>query len=174
MSPIGKIAFIVAIASATPTVVGQSLADVARQEEARRASVRAPSKTFTNASLSPVPDQTSGPAQEKAPPTAASVPVAPGNSSATVTAAAPVAKPAPEVLDEKLWRGQAAAHRARVASARKALDALAGASHADPREQALLEALRKGRLDELTQAEEAQRRFEMGADAAQVPKAWIQ
>jgi hypothetical protein len=107
MRPIGKIAFVAAIAAATPTLVGQSLADVARQEEARRAGVRAPSKTFTNASLSPAPDQTPGLAREQAPPSLGSVPAAPGNSSPTTTASAPVAKPAPEVLDEKLWRGQA-------------------------------------------------------------------
>lgn len=172
MRPIGKIALVVAIASATP-IVGQSLADVARQEEARRAAVRTPSKTFTNASLSPAPDQTSRLAQEKAPPSAGPVPAAPENSSAT-TPAAPVAKPAPDALDEKQWRGQAAAHEAQVASARQGLDALAGASHADPREQALLEALRKRRQDALTQAEAAQRRFVLQADAAQVPKAWIQ
>jgi len=38
----------------------------------------------------------------------------------------------------------------------------------------MLEALRKRQQGALTQAEEAQRRFVMQADTAQVPKAWIQ
>lgn len=174
MRPLWKIAFAVAVASATPTVVGQSLADVARQEEARRSTVRAPSKTFTNASLSAAADQAPGLAHRTAPPSLDAAPAARENSSAPTTASVPVAKPVAEVLDEKHWRDQAAAHRRQVASARKGLDALAGASHSDPREQALLEALRKQRQGALTQAEEAQRSFEKHAAAAQVPKAWIQ
>lgn len=52
----GRITFscILAMAVAIPAFA-QSLVDVARQEEARRASVRVPSKVFTNSSLSPAP-----------------------------------------------------------------------------------------------------------------------
>lgn len=168
-----SVAFTVAIASATLPVVAQSLVDVARQEQARRGSVRRPSKVFTNASLSPAPDQTPGPGQGQPPSSVAALPATPGNSSAATIASAPAAKPAPVVLDEKQWRSQAAALRAQIAAARKELAALAGASHDDPREQAMLEALRKRRQDALTQAEEAQRSFEMRADYSAVPRAWL-
>lgn len=173
MKPTWIVAFTVAMASAPPAVFAQSLVDVARQEEARRANVRKPSKVFTNATLSPAPDQTPAGAQEQSPPSNAPVPAAAGNSSAATVAPAPVVDPPAAALDEKRWRDQAAALRLRVAAARKELDALAGASHDDPREQAMLEALRQRRQVALTLAEDDQRRFEKLADAAKVPKAWL-
>ena len=171
MKPIWIVAFTVAIASTAPLVFAQSIADVARQEEARRAKVRKPSKVFTNASLSPT-DQPSGRGEAPVPPSVAAAPATPGNSSATTTEAAAVE--APVVLDEKQWRGQAALLRARITAARKALAELDGASHADPREQAMLQSVRKRRQAALAEAEEAQRRFELQADANQVPMGWLQ
>jgi len=46
-------------------VVAQSLADVARQEEARRKEIRQPSKTYTNKDLGDVPLPSSPPAAEE-------------------------------------------------------------------------------------------------------------
>ena len=162
----------VAIASATSTIFAQSLADIARQEEARRDSIRKTSKTFTNSSLSDDPDQRSAAARTKVPPSTPPLPAPPGNASPAVEA--PTAVKAETVPDEKQWRSQAAKHWALIAVARKEVAALAGASHEDPREQALLDALRKRRQLALAQAEESQRRFERQADASQVPRAWLQ
>jgi len=67
-------------------VAGQSLAELARQEEARRKAVKAPAKVITNKDLGAVP--AASPAPASAP--ASSIPGAPGSS---VTPAAP-AKPA--------------------------------------------------------------------------------
>ncbi|MFA5909982.1 MAG: hypothetical protein WC815_14475 [Vicinamibacterales bacterium] len=167
----GRITFscILAMAVAIPAFA-QSLVDVARQEEARRASVRVPSKVFTNSSLSPAPGPAPVAPRDTAPLPMAAASATPANSSA----AAPAAKPAAELLNEKEWRTRAASLRARVAMATKELAALAGASHADPREQALLDRLRKSRQAALTQAEEALQLFEVQADATKVPKAWLQ
>lgn len=173
MGLIGRVAIIVAMVSAAPAVLAQSLVDVARQEEARRASIRKPSKVFTNATLSPAPDQAAGSTRGQAPAVAAAAPLASGNST-SATAAAPAVKPAAATLDEKQWRSRAALLRAGVAAARRELAALDGASHADPREQAMLETLRKRRQAALAESEEARRRFEIQADAAQVPRAWLQ
>ena len=162
----------VAMASATSTIFAQSLADIARQEEARRDSIRKPSKTFTNSSLSADPDQRSAAARTIVPPSTTPLPAPPGNVSPAVEA--PTAVKAETALDEKQWRSQATALRARLTVARKAVEAMAGASHPDQREQALLEAHRARLQVVLTRAEEAQRLFEMQADAAKVPKAWIQ
>ena len=170
----GRITFscILAMAVATPAFA-QSLVDVARQEEARRASVRVPSKVFTNSSLSPALDPAPVAPRDTAPLPAAAASATPANSSAAAPAA-PVARPAAELLNEKEWRSRAASLRARVAMATKELAAIAGASPADPRQQALLDRLRKSRQAALTQAEEALQLFETQADAAKVPKAWLQ
>ena len=172
MTGIWRFVVAVGIALATPTIFAQSLADIARQEEARRGSIRKPSKTFTNSSLSDDPDQRSAAARAKVPPSTAPLPAPPG--SVSPAAEAPTAVIAETALDEKQWRSQAAKHWALIAVARKEVAALAGASHEDPREQALLDALRKRRQLALAQAEESQRRFERQADASQVPRAWLQ
>ncbi len=153
------------VATALPAYP-QSLAEVARKEEARRAQVRVKSRVFTNSSLSPAPESPAAPAPP-APPTSA-MPVTPGNSS-TATVAPPVVAP----LDEREWRSRAASLRAQLDVATKELAALAGAAHDDPKEQALLESIRRRRQAALTRAEDALRLFEIQADAAKVPKAWI-
>lgn len=154
------------MATALP-VDAQSLAEVARQEEVRRAQVRVKSRVFTNSSLSPAPGES-----PVAPPPAvqetSATPATPTNSSAAAVTAPVVAQ-----LDEREWRGRAASLRAQVALAAKELAALAGVSHDDPKEQALLDSVRQRRQAALTRAEDALRLFEIQADAAKVPKAWL-
>lgn len=167
----------VLVMALAPPALAQSLVEVAKQEEARRSAVRAPSKVFTNSSLSQAPEQPPIAAPVPAPATTTAAPVS-GNSSATATTASAPAAPTPAApkgsqLDEKLWRTRAASFRAKVAQAQKEMNALAGASHADPREQAALDAMRTRRQAALNQAEEALRLFEMQADVAGVPSAWL-
>ena len=98
------------ITGVTTSSAGQSLADVARAEQARRASVKTTAKVYTNESLG-----AAGEAPATAPATSA-----PATPKAGEAAAAPAPKPADKpgtaepVKDEKYWRE-------RVTSARNAL-----------------------------------------------------
>ena len=120
------IAFIVALPLAG-VAPAQSLADVARQEEARRKAVKTPSKVYTNESLRP----SDMPAAPPSAATGAPAP-APGTTPApgTPTPAAseddddrPASAPAPP-RDEKYWRGRVDAARAAVSRAQTFQEAL--------------------------------------------------
>lgn len=152
-------------------VTAQSLAEVVRQEEARRAWATPAAKTYTNADLTF--DKTAPDAARSDPPPSPAVSAPSGLAEAEVMPPVP-ARPTHEPLDEQVWRRRAAEYRAKIVEARKQVAALADAKHEHPREQAMLEALRKRRETVLDLAEDAQRLFEMQADAAKVPKAWIQ
>lgn len=156
---------------ATP-VAAQSLADVARSEDARRGAVRATSKTYTNADLRPDPTTPQ-------PDPAAATPAVPGDANAPAAtegqaAAGAPPEPVEEKLDEKFWRSRAASIRARIQKAQQGVESLSGATHQDPREQAKVETLLKRAQGILERAESAQREFEVSAAAAKVPKDWIQ
>ena len=107
------------------TVAGaQSLGDVARKEEARRKTVPAPGKVYTNDNLRPS-DQPSGPA----PASAAPAPAAPAPPAAAAPANAAAAQDTPpaanaEVRDEKYWRGRLDAARTALQRAQTFQDAL--------------------------------------------------
>jgi hypothetical protein len=95
-------------------VSAQSLADIARQEAARRKAIKAPAKVITNADLSGTPggDRITTATDATAP----EPPVAPTPEPAAEEpqAASPSEVPAEEVRDENYWRR-------RLASARDAL-----------------------------------------------------
>lgn len=159
----------------------QSLGDVARQEEARRAAVKAAAraKVLTNADLAADPN-TGATAPESAvavpaPPAASAVAPASassGNASVAVTAATPADTKPKE--DEASWRRRAADLRARVEKAQKTLDGFTNGTPAeDPREQARVETLMKRAQNELTRAGDTFRRLMMQADAAGVPPEWV-
>lgn len=172
---------VLAVVSFASAASAQSLGDIARQEEARRAAVKAAARTkvLTNANLVADPNAGATPpapstvtAPPSAPAVAASTTARPGNdSAASVPAAAPPeAKPKE---DEALWRRLAAQHRDRLAKAKQRVDGFSGAPKDDPREQVRIDALIKKAQDELRRADEAQRLFVMQADVAGVPMAWI-
>jgi hypothetical protein len=102
----------------------QGLGDVARQEEARRKSIGAPAKAYTNDSLKG--DGSSQPATPAAAtPTAppAATPQPSGSPAATPPAATPpVADTAPR--DEKYWRGRLEAARTALTRAQMFREAL--------------------------------------------------
>jgi hypothetical protein len=116
----------------------QALGDVARQEEARRKTVKAPSKVYTNGSLpgsdaapapqtpsSAVPQPNGSGAATPAPAQAATPPAAaagtPG-AAATPGAAGPATADAPR--DEKYWRGRIDTSRTALARAQTFEEAL--------------------------------------------------
>jgi hypothetical protein len=170
--PAAIAALVICAASAS----AQSLGDVAKQEELRRAAVAKAAKaakTYSNAELKT--DFTAPPAPVAVEPSAAPSPTnatsAPSaDAGATVAPAAPVAKPKE---DESAWRWRAGEIRDRVAKAQKRVDGFPGTPNADPREQARTDALLKRAQDELRLAVDAQRLLEMQADVAGVPVAWI-
>lgn len=178
-------AILSALALTASLASAQSLADVARQEEARRAAVKAAAKAkvLTNASLAadpraagavPAPPAAStAPAPPPAAAVAAPASATPGNASAgaVATAAPPDAKPKE---DEAAWRRRTADLRARVEKAQQAVDVFTnGTPGEDPREQARFEASRKKAQEALTRAEDALRLLMMQADVAGVPPAWV-
>jgi len=170
----GSVLVIAAFVASASSSSAQSLADVAKKEEARRGSVQKSSKTLTNADLVADPIGTK--------PTAVSVDVAPAPAPAPAPAnasapAAPETTPASltkPALDEVYWRNKAADLRAKLATAKREVESLSSANHADPREQARTATLLKQRQAVLKRAEDAYSLFGMQADVAGVPKAWIE
>jgi hypothetical protein len=108
-----RLAAILLLALSPAPLVAQSLADVARAEEARRKAVKASGKVFTNDSLRPEPPPSAGAvpavdagagqagAQTKDAKTGAQ-PAATGTGSQTAAAGAPAGDAAPK--DEAYWR----------------------------------------------------------------------
>lgn len=85
------------------TAMPQSLAEVARMEEARRKTVRGSSKVYTNDDLVHVRDDSAAPAPAPAPAETGAKPAVPAIKPAAPTDAKPDAK------DEKYWRSRLAA-----------------------------------------------------------------
>lgn len=87
---------------------GQSLADVAREEAARRAAVKSPGKVYTNDSLKAEPEREpvqAAPAETTAPA------AAPAPAATPAPAASTAEKPADAKNDEAAWRKRIAAER---------------------------------------------------------------
>ena len=101
----------------------QSLGDVARKEEARRKTVKKPSKIYTNDNLAnvepPPPDSASTPA-----PQAAATPATPDTPAPAPAATTPAAPDAGNARDEKHWRGRLDAARTALGRAQTFQDAL--------------------------------------------------
>ena len=100
----------------------QSLGDVARKEEARRKTVRKPSRVYTNDNLKnvdPPPDVASTPA-----PQAAAAPATPDTPAAPAATTAPAATDTANARDEKYWRGRVDAARTAMGRAQTFQDAL--------------------------------------------------
>jgi hypothetical protein len=95
----------------------QSLGDVARKEEARRKTVRKPSRVYTNESLQNVdpPPSTPSPAEPKA---------SPAPAAQETPAPAATATPGESLRDEKYWRGRLEAARTSLGRAQTFQEAL--------------------------------------------------
>jgi hypothetical protein len=144
----------------------QGLADVARAEEARRKSVRAPSKTYTNDDLkgdnngatvaSPSPSSAA-----PASPAPAAIPAQAAKPAATPAKPDPAKDPAKEQepkKDEKYWRDRITAAQQAMARNKVLVDALQSRVNAlntdfvntdDPAQRAVVEQNRKTALAEM-------------------------
>jgi hypothetical protein len=167
---------------------GQSLADVARAEEARRKASRQPSKVYTNDDLAA---SRGAPAVDVTPP----MPVAAPASAPASTAAKPAPAPGPQTAaseapkDEKYWRERLGAARAAVERSQAFLDALQSqinglytefVNMSDPIQRAAIEKKRllaigeQERLkSEITQQIKAVAAIEDEARRASVPPGWL-
>lgn len=112
-----------------PAASGQSLAEIARLEAARRKVVPAAPRVFTNDDLGPVPPPPAVPAARSASETAtpdgspAASPEAPG-AVAGAAGAGPAAPQEPKQKDEAYWHGRIEGERNALARARTLVDAL--------------------------------------------------
>lgn len=148
-----------------------SLADVARQEEARRSQTRKPARVLTNADLSAGPNAVEKPATAKETPAATAKPT---ETPASADMAKTDAAPAKTEESEKVWRARADRLQSTLDAARAAVAAASKPSPSDdPREQAMLAKVLNTAKKQLEDAEQQWRLFEMQADVARVPKAWI-
>jgi len=140
----------------------QGLADVARAEEARRKSVKAPSKTYTNDDLKG--DNNGATVASPTPSGAAAAPVTPATTAAqAATAAKPdaakdAAKDQEPKKDEKYWRDRITAAQQAMARNKVLVDALQSRVNAlttdfantdDPAQRAVVEQNRKTALAEM-------------------------
>jgi hypothetical protein len=154
----------------------QSLADVARNEQLRRERVEAPSKTYTNADLTPDPRAVSA-VETSRPLTSAAASEADNagdeRGAEPADGGAGAGAVVGEGLDEAYWRRRAAGFRLRVERTRAALEELSKPSEASPREQARLVELRARAEQALAEAEEDLWRFMQVVDARGVPLEWV-
>ena len=170
----------------TSLASAQSLGDLARQEEARRKTVRAPAKVYTNDDLRGGGGRTVPP-----PPAVAEQPDA-AEPTASSTSADPKAAPAadaPEAKTEAYWRDRILQARTDVDRTRTYLDALQSRINAlttdfvnrdDPAQRALIEADRNKALAELTRLKSELDKQLKGIDEtmeearrARVPPGWL-
>ena len=186
---IGIIAVFLAIAP--PLAASQTLAAVAKAEEARRKSVKKPAKTFGNGDLKPatgVATPATGTPTTPAAPAASPTPGAAAvNIALSPDPAAAAAKPAPQ--DEAFWTGRMAAARAALDRTRLFADALQSRINAlntdfvnrdDPAQRSVIEQDRIKALAELervkkemTDQTKAIAAIQDEARAAGVPAGWV-
>ncbi len=157
---------------------GQSLADVAAAEAARRKTVTASSKLYTNESLAP--------AAQQADPVAASS-ATPKSDAAKPDTAKP--DPAAEVKTEKYWKGRITAVQQGIARNKVVAEAMQSRMNAlnaqalntdDPGQRAIVQAnLTKaaGEMQQLTQESEKHHKeltaIQEEARRANVPPGWL-
>jgi hypothetical protein len=179
----------VLLAGATP-IAAQSLADVARAEEARRKAVKGQAKVYTNETLRG-PDGGEPPAAPPAPAPAA----APAASAPTKPAAAPPGtKPAAgtagdNAKDEKYWRDRLAGARDALARSQTFAEALQSqinglytefVNMSDPAQRAVIEQKRLAAIAEqdrvkadIAKQTKALADIEDEARRANVPAGWL-
>ncbi len=175
---------VVLLAAWASPATGQSLAAVARKEEARRKQLKQPSRVISNKDLRRV-DPGTRPAPV-APPAAATAPPAPDSAA---SAEAPVDEDAQRDQDERAWRQKMADARVALDRSQMYADALQSKINAlwadftardDPAQRAQLELERKRALAELERVKgeiESQKKaiadLEEEARKAGVPPGWI-
>ena len=186
-----------AVLAVSLPLAAQSLAEVAKAEEARRKTVKGKAKVYTNDSLRGVDG-----GEPPSPPPAATPPPQAAGASATAKPAAPGAKPAPApgakpttpaaadaAKDEKFWRDRLAAARDALQRSQTFADALQSQINAlytefvnmsDPAQRSLIEQKRLGAIAEqdrvkadIVKHTKALADLEDEARRANVPAGWL-
>jgi hypothetical protein len=185
---VGPLAIAMAISSAA-TLGAQSLAEVARQEEARRKEIRQPAKVYTNKDLASVPPP-STPATAPAPSETPATPAAADSKDGAKEAAPPQdAKETGTVKDQKYWSGRMQALRTGLDRDQTYSDAMQSRINAlttdftardDPAQRAVIGRDRQKAIDELDRLKLAIERtrkaiadLEEEARRASVPPGWL-
>jgi len=185
---VGPLAIAMAISSAA-TLGAQSLAEVARQEEARRKEIRQPAKVYTNKDLASVPPP-STPATAPAPSETPATPAAADSKDGAKGAAPPQdAKETGTVKDQKYWSGRMQALRTGLDRDQTYSDAMQSRINAlttdftardDPAQRAVIGRDRQKAIDELDRLKLAIERtrkaiadLEEEARRAGVPAGWL-
>ncbi|MGE0039569.1 MAG: hypothetical protein AB7H88_14375 [Vicinamibacterales bacterium] len=178
---------LLAVLAAAAPAAAQSLADVARQEAARRAAIGSTAKVYTNDDLTPDP---TAPGTGSAPGAPSAAPAGPPGDGAGTPGAGASASPStadeeeyhiiqrPDDRGEDYWRGRATRIQQRLARARTDADgfearlaALPSGTSDEDREAARATAERARR--DVASLEAEWTRFEAEARAANVPLSWI-
>ena len=149
------------------------LAAVAQKEEARRAAMKAPTKTYTNADLKRDP-------RDEPPPAADSGEIPSGyesKSTGKVVSAEEMLQGSNEIAnkeqakqDEQKWRARADQARADVAKAQDLVTEYEKNTNNSPAQAAAL----KDARSRLASAQAQWERLQTNADTQKVPKAWLQ
>jgi hypothetical protein len=126
MTMTARLNTLVALVAAAVTLTathasGQSLAELAKREEARRKAIKTPARVITNENLPapPVPPPAADAATQTPPPDAT-----PASAADAQAAPAPPAAPEGPVKDEKYWRQRMLTARATLARSQVLQDAL--------------------------------------------------
>ena len=181
----------IALAFAAATPGAQSLAEVARQEEARRKEIRQPAKVYTNKDLasvppSPAPARAPEPSEKPATPAAAD---SKDGASDAKEPQAPDAKDKGVVKDQKYWSGRMQGLRTQLDRDQILADALQSRINAltadftardDPAQRAVIGRDRQRAIDELERlklaiqnTKKAIADLEEEARRASVPPGWL-
>ena len=180
------------LAIAPPLAAAQTLADVAKAEEARRKSVKKPAKTYGNNDLKPAgPGSPATASTTPATPTGpAATPPAPGAAAVVIPLSPdPGAVAKPSAQDEAFWKDRMVTARAALDRSRLFADALQSRINAlttdfvnrdDPAQRSVIE---KDRLTAMAELEKVRREMtdqtkaiadiQEEARKAGVPPAWV-
>jgi hypothetical protein len=182
---------------AASAAAGQSLGELARQEEARRKAIKTPAKIYTNESIRtqsppprPAPPASETPAAAAAPAMPAAAPATPSTGRpATAAAAQAQAAPPAEVKDEAYWRKRMQATRDQLGRAQIFAEALQSRINAlstdfvnrdDPAQRAVIANDRQKALAELERVKQeialstkAIAELQQEARRANVPPGWL-
>ena len=172
------VAAAICLATALPAAA-QSLADVARQEAARRDSVAQPAKAFTNADLKvgPLASHVSAPAAREAEQGYMSI-----SAGRYVTAEELIANSnaniptGDKILQESNWRGQAESLRGQLVKLQQDVAALAATADDESRpasERAVADRLVAQKQVVIEDLERRWLKLETQAEIQRIPKAWL-
>lgn len=183
-----RLAFLLvaALSLLTPALAGaQTLAEIAKEEEARRKKIEKPAKVYTNADLKPVP----GVPPPPTPAAGQAAPAEPSTQVPQVTLPAGKSEPLPPEKDQAYWSARINAARSQLERSKIFADALQSRINAlttdfvnrdDPAQRAQLELERQRAIAELDRVKKeiaehtkAIADIEEEARKAGVPPGWL-